>query len=69
MLGIPTCECPYCECRWMICKVMFDPEDYTIGMYATTMECMGCGALLTAPTPLDLPGESVYDGGDHDADV
>jgi len=55
MRGIPTAECPYCECRWMIIKATFDPRTYTVAMYALNMECMGCGAGLTAPTPLDLP--------------
>lgn len=44
----------------MIVKVMFDSDSYEIGMYHLDMECMGCGALLTAPTPLDLP-EGVED--------
>lgn len=61
MYGIPTCECPFCECRWMIAKVMFDPDTYEIGMYHLDIECMGCGALLTAPTPLDLPEDKDAD--------
>jgi hypothetical protein len=55
MYGIPTAECPFCECRWFSIKAMFDPDEYTVAMYALDMECMACGALLTAPTPLDLP--------------
>jgi hypothetical protein len=39
----------------MIIKATFDPRTYTVAMYALNMECMGCGAGLTAPTPLDLP--------------
>lgn len=60
MYGIPTAECPFCSSYWFICKVSWDPETYTLGMYALDMECMGCGALLTAPTPLDLP-ENITD--------
>lgn len=33
----------------------FDPFDYDIGMYFTDAECAKCGALVTAPTPIDHP--------------
>jgi hypothetical protein len=32
-------------------KVMF--EDYEIAMYLLDMECVVCGAIATAPTPID----------------
>ena len=34
-------------------KAMFD-EDNTISLYMLEMECALCGALATAPTPLDV---------------
>jgi hypothetical protein len=37
--------------------VKFDPETYEIDLYFLgDAECAVCGTLLTAPTPLDLPG-------------
>jgi len=35
---------------WNI-KAMFD--DYEISLYFLEMECAECGALATAPTPID----------------
>jgi hypothetical protein len=37
--------------------VKFDPETYEIDLYFLgDAECAVCGTLVTAPTPLDLPG-------------
>lgn len=36
--------------------VAFDPETYEIELYLIdNASCANCGALLTAPTPADLP--------------
>jgi len=42
-----------CICGSMLwnLKVMFD--DYEISFYFLEMECAECGALATAPTPID----------------
>lgn len=42
-----------CVCGSMlwIIKAMFD--DYEISFYFLEMECAECGALATAPTPID----------------
>jgi hypothetical protein len=53
--GIPTCECPSCGGTLFKILAMFDSTTYTIGMYHLDMECHGCGAFCTAPTPLDDP--------------
>jgi hypothetical protein len=48
--GTPTHEC-ICGCRAFFVKTIFD--NYEIGTYFLDMQCVECGALLTAPTPLD----------------
>lgn len=53
--GIPTCECPNCGESLFRVLAVFDPDTYTIGMYHLDMQCNECGALATAPTPLDNP--------------
>lgn len=53
--GIPTCECPNCGESLFRVLAVFDPSTYTIGMYHLDMQCNECGALATAPTPLDNP--------------
>jgi len=53
--GIPTCECPNCGENLFRVLAVFDPDTYTIGMYQLDMQCNECGALATAPTPLDNP--------------
>lgn len=53
--GIPTCICPNCGETLFKAVVAFDAETYTIGMYHLDIECVACGALATAPTPLDNP--------------
>lgn len=55
--GIPTCICPNCGDTLFKIIASFDPETYTIGMYHLDIECMGCGTLATAPTPLDNPDQ------------
>lgn len=56
--GIPTCVCPNCGNDYFRALVKFDKETYTIGMYHLDMVCDTCGTLLTAPTPLDIPGDN-----------
>ena len=53
--GIPTAECPNCQGRLFSVFVEFDTDEYTPVMWTLDATCAGCGALLTAPTPLDLP--------------
>lgn len=53
--GIPTAECPNCQGRLLKILVEFDADSYTPVMWTLDASCAGCGALLTAPTPLDLP--------------
>jgi len=56
--GIPTCTCPNCGENFFRALVSFDPETYTIGMYHLDIQCDSCGALATAPTPLDHPTQN-----------
>lgn len=35
---------------------MWDPDDRLVGWYSLTQECLDCGALSTAPTPIDDEG-------------
>lgn len=53
--GIPTCLCPMCGNDLFRALVRFDEDTYTIGMYHLDIECVSCGTLATAPTPLDIP--------------
>ena len=54
--GIPTPICPYCSGTLFNITASFDPVTYEIEMYLIdNATCAGCGALLTAPTPNDLP--------------
>jgi hypothetical protein len=54
--GIPTSICPYCESTLINITASFNPENYEIEMYLLdNASCADCGALLTAPTPADLP--------------
>lgn len=46
----PTHVCVCGSMLWNI-KAMFD--DYEISFYFLEMECAECGALATAPTPID----------------
>ena len=48
--GVPTHACPCGEMTFEILAVF---EDYEIALYTTEAKCHGCGALVTAPTPLD----------------
>jgi hypothetical protein len=48
--GEPTHLCP-CGCNIWNLKVVF--EDYEIATYFLDMECINCGSLATAPTPVD----------------
>lgn len=55
--GIPTPQCPNCSSTLLTLTVKFDPETYEIDLYfLNNASCAVCGTLLTAPTPLDLPG-------------
>jgi hypothetical protein len=57
MRGIPTPVCPFCDSNIFLVKAIFD-EDYSLSLYMLDCECAECGALLTAPTPLDHPDYS-----------
>ena len=48
--GTPTHACP-CGCQEFLVRARF--EDYELAMYYLDMQCVSCGTLLTAPTPLD----------------
>lgn len=52
--GIPTRVCPQCGEDTFVVNVVFD-EAYEITFYHLDAECLFCGCLVTAPTPLDLP--------------
>ena len=45
----------YCQSTLINITASFNPENYEIEMYLLdNASCAGCGALLTAPTPVDL---------------
>jgi hypothetical protein len=48
--GTPTHACPCGSQVWLL-KVTF--SDYEISNYFLDMECLQCGSLATAPTPID----------------
>jgi len=48
--GTPTHAC-ICGSRHFYIRAIFD--NYEIATYFLDMQCTECGALLTAPTPLD----------------
>lgn len=50
MRGSPTHTCLCGSDVWMI-KAVF--RDYEIATYFLDMECLACGSLATAPTPID----------------
>lgn len=45
-----------CICGSNMWKVVVTFEDYEIASYALDMECLECGTVAKAPTPLDAPG-------------
>jgi hypothetical protein len=51
--GTPTHACVCGSVVWNI-KAIFD--NYEIATYFLDMECVECGSLATAPTPLDREG-------------
>lgn len=48
--GVPTHLCPCGSNIWNL-KVIFD--NFEIATYFLDMECVSCGSVATAPTPLD----------------
>ena len=61
--GIPTCICPQCGGNIFRALVSFDPKTYTINSYQFDVQCHGCGAFTTAPTPIDHPdGTNIENG-------
>ena len=50
MWGTPTHVCPCGSNIWSL-KVIF--EDFEIATYFLDMECVSCGSVATAPTPVD----------------
>ena len=48
--GTPTHLCPCGSQIWNL-KVIF--EDFEIATYVLDMECVSCGSVATAPTPVD----------------
>ena len=51
--GTPTHVCPCGSQIWNL-KVIF--EDFEIATYFLDMECVSCGSVATAPTPVDREG-------------
>jgi hypothetical protein len=51
--GTPTHLCPCGSQIWNL-KVIF--EDFEIATYFLDMECVSCGSVATAPTPVDRMG-------------
>lgn len=51
--GTPTHLCPCGSNIWSL-KVIF--EDFEIATYFLDMECVSCGSVATAPTPVDREG-------------
>lgn len=51
--GYPTHVCPCGSEIWNL-KVIF--HNYEIASYFVDMECINCGTLATAPTPIDRDG-------------
>ena len=51
--GTPTHLCPCGSNIWNL-KVIF--EDFEIATYFLDMECVSCGSVATAPTPVDREG-------------
>jgi len=49
--GVPTHACPNCGHLIFRIKAIFENGD--ISLWFTDAECDDCGALLTAPTPVD----------------
>jgi hypothetical protein len=43
--------------------VSFDSNTYMVGMYHLDIQCNDCGALCTAPTPVDHPENPSQDHG------
>ena len=52
--GIPTRVCIACDGTLFNVVCAFDDE-YNVSYYKLEAECYECGALVTVPTPLDLP--------------
>ena len=52
--GTPTHLCPCGSNIWSL-KVIF--EDFEIATYFLDMECVSCGSVATAPTPVDREGK------------
>jgi hypothetical protein len=52
--GTPTHLCPCGSQIWNL-KVIF--EDFEIATYFLDMECVSCGSVATAPTPVDREGK------------
>ena len=48
--GTPTHQC-VCGCNIFNVKVIFD--NFEVATYFLDMECVHCGSVATAPTPLD----------------
>lgn len=48
--GTPAHMCP-CGSNQFLVRCIFD--DYEIATYFLDMQCISCGSILTAPTPLD----------------
>jgi hypothetical protein len=44
-----------CLCGSNMWRIVASFEDYEIACYALDMECIECGSLAIAPTPLDDP--------------
>lgn len=56
--GEPTFQCP-CGCAQFLIVAVFDEEERLPGYYCTDAMCAACGALLTAPCPVDYEMEGI----------
>jgi hypothetical protein len=51
-LDNPTFAC-ICGCKMFVITVMWDEESREVSWYDLRQECKECGAISTAPTPID----------------
>lgn len=54
--GKPIFTC-VCGCKMFVVTVMWDEETREVGWYDLKQECKECGAISTAPTPMDWRDE------------
>ena len=52
LTGTPIMTC-ICGCKMFVITVMWDEESREVSWYDLRQECKECGAISTAPTPID----------------